>query len=292
MRGSISIARTMGFMLLIGFCSEASASILPGASPTLHPTARGLTPREIHRTDLLARASDEEAPSRQAAGDVLTEELPERADPARRTPPGIAFLMSAAVPGAGQLLQGRNRAFAYMGLEAIAWIAHFAWKDAGNKKEGEYEAYARQHWDLDRWNELASESSDTCRALPPGVSYADAKETIENFLEIGNYQHFYEDIGKLEAYRAGWDDFECSDPGVISPNRGEYRGMRSDSNDYLNNAKSAITVVFLNRVISAVDAYRTSRGARMPVADRTALELNVAGSLRHPRAVLQLRRTF
>ena len=78
-------------------------------------------------------------------------------DPASRIPPGLAFLMSAVLPGTGQLAEGRKRAFAYLGIEAFAWISHFAWVDAGNKKEGEYEAYARRHWDLDDWRALAYE---------------------------------------------------------------------------------------------------------------------------------------
>lgn len=289
-RRSIAVFAASFAALVAAICPEVCAWSLPGVEPSLRPPERALSVRQAHREDLLAQAA--QFPASDAAGRVMTQDLPPRIDNPRRTPPGLAFLMSAAVPGAGQLLQGRNRAFAYMGIEAIAWIAHFAWKDAGNKKEGEYEAYARRHWDLDRWNELASESSDTCRALPTGINYADAKETIERFLEEENYQHFYEDIGKLEAYRAGWDDFSCSDPEGMSPNRSSYRGMRADSNDYLDKSKSSVTVVFLNHVISAVDAYRTAKGARLSVADRTSLELNLAGSLRHPRAVLQLRRTF
>ena len=145
---------------------------------------------------------------------------------ATRVPPGVAFLMSAVLPGSGQAAQGRNRAFAYLGIEAISWIAHVSWTDAGNKKEGEYEAYANRHWILATWDSLAAESNPDCQAIPPGVSYADSKTTIEGFLETGNYQHYYEDIGKLEAYRAGWDDFSCDEPDVMSPNRVYYRGMR------------------------------------------------------------------
>ncbi len=294
-----SMSRLLGFicawvcLLCVSICPRACASALAGSQSLLPARQGAFTARQLHLDQLLTRA--EESPGAAGfaeAGEVLTSELPAHPGPARRTPPGVAFLMSAAVPGAGQFLQGRNRAFAYMGLEAIAWIAHFAWKDAGNKKEGEYEAYARNHWDLEQWNALASESSDTCRALPPGVNYADAKATIESFLESGNYQHYYEDIGKLEAYRAGWDDFSCSDPESMSSNRREYRGMRADSNDYLDRSKSAVTVVFLNHIISAVDAYRIAKGAQLSVADRTSLELKVGGSIQHPRAVLRVRRIF
>jgi hypothetical protein len=68
--------------------------------------------------------------------------------------------------------------------------------------------------------------------------------------------------------------------------------MRSDSNDYLKRSRYATTFAFLNRVVSAVDAYRTARGARLGLADRTSLELGVGGSLDRPRATLRVRRTW
>ncbi len=226
-----------------------------------------------------------------SAGEVMTGRV-ETVDRASRVSPGLAFLASAILPGAGQLLEGRNRAFAYLGAETMAWIAHFAWLDAGNKKEGEYEAYARRHWDLDRWRATA----DSClTAIPPGVNRADAESTLIHFLDEENYQHYYEDIGKLEAYRGGWDDFPCpADPNaiVISPNRGEYRSMRDDSNSYLDKARFATTFAFLNRVVSAVDAYRTARGARLKIAQGTDLELDFGGSLERPRAALRVRKRW
>lgn len=217
----------------------------------------------------------------------------ERSDRAADIPPGLAFLMSAALPGTGQLVEGRNRAFTYLGIEAISWVAHFSWQDAGNNKEKEYQAYARQHWSLDTYDANAGPNRpDSCSgSIPAGLSYDDSRNTLEGFIAEGNWQHYYEDIGKLEAYRAGWDDFDCAEPNQMSPNRTEYRSMRAKSNDYLNHARAALTVAFLNRVISAVDAYRTARGARLRLHGAD-VKLSVGGSLARPRATLKLVKTF
>ncbi|MBD3161474.1 MAG: hypothetical protein GF346_04645 [Candidatus Eisenbacteria bacterium] len=291
-----------GLLLLLvwtGWCANARAACLAGTG-RLCPDP---PPADAARADLRFRMLEsageplcaqqvvygegEEEAVRSMSGRAVQE------DPATRVPPGLAFLMSAAIPGSGQLVEGKRRAFLYLGLEAFAWISHFAWKDAGNKKEGEYEAYARRHWDLDQWRTFAYGDVDTCLdALPPGVDPADAEQTLIEFIEAGNEQHYYEDIGKLEAYRAGWDDFDCGDPEQISANRGEYREMRSESNDFLERARLMTTIAFLNRIVSAVDAYRTARGAQVSVGENTKVRLGVGGSLSKPHARLSIHKKW
>ncbi len=242
----------------------AAILLLAGAAPSpastdAQPLRRAYRERILHDAERALPSRSEVA--RQAAASAVF--APDEPDRAARIPPGLAFLMSAAVPGTGQLAEGRNRAFAYLGLEAMSWIAHFSWKDAGDKKEVEYKRYADRHWSLDTWETHVDMPRDSCAALPLGVNPDDARTTLQGFIEEGNWQHYYEDIGKLEAYRSGWDDFSCDAPNQMSPNRVVYRSMRAKSNDYLNNARSALTVAFLNRIVSAVDAYRTARGARL-----------------------------
>jgi hypothetical protein len=268
-----------------------ASSDLAGTGGPL-PSMEQMTPpgssRAQARSEESARATGlARAAARQASMAMLG--VTTREDRAGRVNPGIAFLMSAVLPGSGQIAEGRNRAFAYLGVEALAWIAHFSWLDAGNKKEGEYESYARHHWALDKWDFYAADSA--C-ALPPGVSYADSKETIEGFLEAQNYQHYYEDIGKLEAFRAGWDDFDCAQPNSMSANRRHYRGMREDSNNYLDSARNALTVIFLNHVISAVDAYRTAKGAHLSLPGGAEMKFRVAGSPRNPSVGLRVTRAW
>lgn len=259
-------------------CSAAPKMSLRALVDRPAPSARGSVARVSH------------AGLGQATMAMFSAESDE--DRAARIHPGVAFLMSAVLPGSGQLAEGRNRAFAYLGIEAISWIAHFSWLDAGNKKEGEYEAYARGHWDFASWDSLAAESNPNCQAIPPNVQYDDARTTLLAFIEAGNYQHYYEDIGKLEAYRGGWDDFDCASPDEMSPNRRHYRSMREDSNNYLDRARNAMTVVFLNHVISAVDAYRTAKGVRMTLPGGAEMKFRVSGSPHSPRVGVRVSKSW
>jgi hypothetical protein len=275
--------------------SLIAASILlaggaSGASPDLRQVRHTYMQELLRRADF-SRPSDSGRSAFLAAAAMTA---PERGtDRAGDVPPALAFLMSAALPGTGQLAEGRNRAFIYLGLEAVSWVAHFSWNDAGNNKEKEYQAYARQHWTVGTYAANAGpDRPDSCaNALPSGLSYDDQLATLQGFIDSKNWQHYYEDIGKLEAYRAGWDDYDCATPAQMSPDRVEYRSMRATSNDYLNKARLALTVAFLNRVVSAVDAYRTARGAKLRVGGAD-VKLSMGGSLARPRATLKLTKSF
>lgn len=221
----------------------------------------------------------------EAAGATLR---PESADRAARVSPGLAFLMSAALPGTGQLAEGRNRAFAYLGAEAFAWIAHFSWKDASQKKEQESEDFADRHWDYEEWK---SNAADCVGAIPPGLNEADLQEALLS-QQGSNADAYYASLAKQDGYRGGWDDFNCDAPDGLSANRRTFHGMRQDSDDFLARARLATTFVFLNRIVSAVDAYRTARGARLSLTPRTHLELDLKGSIARPRAALRLRRSL
>ncbi|MBM3287899.1 MAG: hypothetical protein FJY88_11195, partial [Candidatus Eisenbacteria bacterium] len=216
-RGSVLLAA-----LLLGISAACAAAGLslppgdPGRAPDLAgmrdpiPRPRSLDgPSDGARGTLLGKtmeplASQEEERSREEARASLGE--PEE-DRAARISPVVAFLMSAALPGSGQLVEGRNRAFAYLGVEVLSWVSHFAWKDAALRKEGEYEAYADRHWDLEAWSDAALEDCPA-GAIPPGGNYAELYETIQR-LRVEDTNDYYELLAKEDGYRAGWDDFSC-----------------------------------------------------------------------------------
>lgn len=75
-------------------------------------------------------------------------------------------------------------------------------------------------------------------------------------------QQYYELIGKYPQYNQGW--FDADNPNFtygdqISQAFKEYSKMRGLANDYYYKAKTAFTVVLINHVISAFDAYFTTR---------------------------------
>ncbi len=203
--------------------------------------------------------------------------------------PGLAFLMSAVLPGSSQLYMGSKRGYAYLGVEAAGWFARTHYLDAGDKRRTEYEAFARRHWSLKRYRD----SFDDDRCL-----YTAANDSVLVHYWENDRQQYYESIGKYDRYRCGWDDFaETHDPAdnrADSPNRSRYRDMRRQGNDLLDNARLSLGFLFLNRVVSGVDAFRIARARSSGFATYSGLRLesDLEGSPGNPRAVIRLVKVF
>ena len=205
----------------------------------------------------------------------------ERAKSARK--PGVSFLLSAVLPGAGQLYNGDNRGYLYLGIEAAAWFARISYLDAGNKKESEFERYADVHWARDLYR---------TRKDILGANYQAEDDTLLSEFLHRDRQQYYEEIGKYDKFRAGWDDWPTTyDPAsdrALSPNRAHYRKMRQQSNNLLDHARLALAAAMVNRVVSGVDAFRTARGrARGAPESSLRLETGFRGG-NDPRATLAL----
>jgi hypothetical protein len=190
--------------------------------------------------------------------------------------PGKAFLFSVAVPGTGQLYQGANRGFVYLGVELLSWLAYASFHSSGKQKETMFEAYADNHWDLERLMRAAAES--TCAVTPDSADLA----RIEEFRQ-SNQQHYYEDIGKLETYACGWDN---------PANRQTYRQMRRESNRMLNNARHAETLAFVNHIASAVDAFLTARHYNRSLGQGIDMKIEMVADSRNPRGRVTFTRRF
>ncbi|MGE5175452.1 MAG: hypothetical protein ACM3JJ_03680 [Hyphomicrobiales bacterium] len=181
-------------------------------------------------------------------------QLPTPAEQAHKSA-AKAFLMDLAVPGAGHLYAGNKRGWIHLGLEAVAWVTYFHYHELGKSKERQYEAHADEHWSYTRW--VASYGGSP----PP-----DADSLIQYFYQH-NKQHYYEDIVKLSTYSGGWDD---------PANRDYNRGIRNDSNNFLTNAKYAVTGSFVNRIVSSVDVLRLMKNrGRADLDDTTQLRLKI-----------------
>jgi hypothetical protein len=171
---------------------------------------------------------------------------------------GKAFLYSLAMPGAGHLYAGYKRGWVNIGVEGLSWLTYFYYRDRGNTKEDEFEAYADDNWDYDRWI-----SQCGCQGSPEDSLILGFRES--------NKQQYYEDIGKISTYFGGWEDYNSSNND--SANRRFYRGIRNDSNNFLKNANYALAAAFVNRIVSAVDVLRLvkKRGSALQLSSDTSL---------------------
>jgi hypothetical protein len=235
--------------------------------------------------------------------------------------PAKAFLLSAALPGLGELYSGSNRGYLFLGVEAVSWITFASYRSSANSKEDELFEYADDNFSIRAFCE-------NCVGQP-GQTCADALDAI-----LGFYEHdrdeYYEIISKNPIYRSGWGvnvpggelgDPGCPIPGSVpgftyengnppEPGSEDYRRwvsdqgaaqdrtyvaynlLRDDRNSLDRTARGMTMVALVNHVVSAWDALMVARGfnARMP--GQVEMDFKVKGSLGNPGAKFILRRTF
>jgi len=263
--------------LLVPLSSSASDSPIPLAvnPPVAHDVLPGdvgsyMTSSEAARLSLVD-AVPAEAPEPVSVlrrpGAPVSHALDD-AGAAPRKRKYLPVLLSALVPGAGELYMGHlKRGIALMAVEAGAWSGYFYKHNQGLDTRSEYEAFADDHWDQRRW-------IDNHFGVYPQTGY-----TLEDLEQYGrdtsgsgvwpgyipwvpkseDKQHYYENIGKYDWYVSGWEDYvplttpDDLGPGeALSKLREEYRSMRVESNDQLNVAERFIYLSIAARVFSLV----------------------------------------
>ncbi len=210
--------------------------------------------------------------------------------------PKKAFLYSLIIPGWGQKYAETStlKTLAFIGFEAGFWMGFFNYRNDGNKKTDEYEAFANLHW-LEGINPLDPLYPHSYRGWLDTMGTTE--EDYTHTLPSSKSQQYYEMIGKYDQFRGGWDDYwdevgiiDTSIGGVIdttwvpgpehheelyfshtvenpdgtidsvylikniSSNRSNYNSMRSKANDLLNQANQFVVFSILNHLLSAVDA--------------------------------------
>jgi hypothetical protein len=170
--------------------------------------------------------------------------------------PARMFLLSLAVPGAGQVVQGEKRGYVYMAAEIALWAGFLTLNDKGLDERARYEDYADTHWDFEGYSAWYDANCADC-----------AKERADDYAcrplaEYGT-QEYYEDIGKYDTYWSWWSD---SGSGSGAPEfldvRNDYWGMRVESNLHLRQARYSMTAAFLNHLVSSLDSFLSARRGR------------------------------
>lgn len=216
-----------------------------------------------------------EPPDGPRAGETPDARIP---GPRGRKSPALAGLLSAILPGLGQAYLGQQSAYAFLGIEAAAWIAHASLRDTGKDKEREYKRYADAHWTFERYRDP---NSGPCTS--DGHSDQGVQDSTLVFLYETRRDDWYEDIGKLTIYSCGWDSPD---------NRLFYRDMRDDSNDFLRASRYATSIVLLNHIVSALAAAKGAASHNQHLTGNLDLQIDLEASLLRPGATVALRRTF
>ena len=180
-------------------------------------------------------------------------------------------LYSALVPGLGEMSMGYwKRGIALMAVEIAAWTGYFVNHNEGMDKRDEYEAFADAHWEMQKWLydhpcttadstlesvEECGQSSSGSGQWPGYIPWVPKEE---------DKQHYYENIGKYDWYISGWEDWDPDQFPYAKQTdlRTEYRSMRGESNDALDQANSFVWVSVAARAFSLAETAILVRNRR------------------------------
>jgi hypothetical protein len=204
--------------------------------------------------------------------------------------PVIAALLSAAIPGAGEVYADSYlKAAIFFIVEVSAITANIVWNKRGKELTKEFQEYADAHWSPARYAEwlnkyasqLGAENAITIVINPDDskkswerVSFGQINKveelvpTFSHRLIAHGEQQYYELIGKYDQYNYGWDYWD-SHPDKVSaqylhnvPQQMiDYSDMFvKPDNTFYKYASTAAIVIVINHVLSAIDAaWTTSR---------------------------------
>ena len=168
--------------------------------------------------------------------------------------PKKVLLFSAIIPGAGEVYcKSYLKGALFFGIEVGAWAMYSIYHQKGADKEKEYEAYADEYWDEDKWRAWFTN-------LPE-----DQQNNFSHSLPDTKTQQYYEMIGKYNQFLAGWQDVKEEEltPSNLftstSALRDHYMDMRYDSNKMFKRAADGAYIAMFNHVLSAIDAAWTAK---------------------------------
>jgi len=162
--------------------------------------------------------------------------------------PGISFLTSAIIPGAGQLYNGsKKRAVAFFAVEVGLWVGYASLQGKGHDKEDEYQALANQYWDFTQYAPTEKEQSEG-HTIPVNAKGIPIKNN-----------EYYENIGKYDKFNRGWDGAIVGKDASVTPERNTYLNLRKDANDFFGFATTLASLAIINHIISVGDAIFTAK---------------------------------
>lgn len=235
-------------------------------------------------------------------------------------------LYSFVLPGAGQYEMGSyTRAAIYFTVEIVAIATAIVYNKKGDDQTSTFQNYADAHWSAVRYAKWINTYGVSDYGPSIAFSQADFDAIAQydfskiNSWEGGGYgshsegfthnlpkhgeQQYFELIGKYNQYKFGWDTYPLDAQGVpVSDNR-DYDGMipqqmkdyaveRGKANTYYTVAKTAVSLVVLNHVVSALDALLSARHHNRIIESNVGMSMQQLGKTNTVATTLDLKIHF
>ena len=171
---------------------------------------------------------------------------------------GWAAAMSAALPGAGQYYVGEGSAVWWALAEAAGWTAYAVFTNHADQNRTDAQNFAGNPADTSSHFSFARWSANT------GGNAADLEA-----LYAGDRDAFFHLIGHNDTYLSGWS-------GDASSTRSQYRDSYDASQEAKNRAYYAAGALWINHLLSAIDALRAARNHNMRLGEGTQLKVRTS----------------
>jgi hypothetical protein len=227
----------------------------------------------------------------------------------------VGGLMSLAVPGAGEVYAGEYTKAAVFFVAEMAGITWgILYDNKGDRRTNEFQDYANIHWSAVKYAEFLNNYAAQYRTnkdnakidltAPRDVLWAqiNAYESegwdrgFSHKLPIFGEQQYYELIGKYDQFKYGWDTYPVQANGIPADDHGNYNSVpqqlldyaanRGSANNFYTASRLAFSLVVVNHLLSAVDAYLSTHHYNTQITSHMSMDLQRAGD--HVVAVPQL----
>ena len=208
--------------------------------------------------------------------------------------PALAGVMSAVIPGSGELYVGDYlKAAIFFAVEAALITTAIVYDNKGDDQTAQFEAFADDHWSVVKYSNYLIDHKDEL-GLPGDCSISinpdeslKPWERIENWDELNHCesrfshrlerhgeQQYYELIGKYGQYSSGWDEFNSATDGFydVPQIMKDYAQMRGDANSSYNVSEKAVIGLFVNHLLSAIDAVWSAANYNSDLAVKMRME--------------------
>lgn len=177
---------------------------------------------------------------------------------------GGAMAMSALLPGAGQIYTGEAAGWAYLLVETAGWVQRTVASRAADRRDDEARAFvgnpydSTAGWSFSRYQ--ASGGGDT--------------DYLEQ-LWAGDREAYYRMLALDPTYAGGFAGVNPSNEQV------RFVALRGERDSKLRLTRRMETLLWLNHLVAAIDAFRAARIHNLPL--RQQYQLRVAQKFRHGR---------
>ncbi len=222
------------------------------------------------------------------SGVLYAQEVTSSPDVSAERSIGKAILLSALIPGLGQIYIGEKRGM-FTGVAMVATDAFAIWRYAYNRSEGDswkkdYQSWGRAHYRSSRFWKYVRDTVVVYSGYEGFGRCTDATiydstecwKAIERAFYLGEEgsDTYFDQIGRDPIYIFGWDDWnpytipnhEDSwtgwEPGMSLPerlpdttsHRNHYNHLRDMADKSYGRAKAYAWVMVIGRVVSMIDA--------------------------------------